>query len=53
MGLRGKQQFEQFTQYQDIFSHFSTFIIKTFAFFKKKTYYCNRDLKKLKVFQLF
>ena len=52
-GLRGKQQFEQFTQYQDIFSHFSTFYVKTFAFFKKKTYYCNRDLEKIESFSTF
>ena len=29
-GLRGKQQF---TQYQDIFSHFSTFYYKNICFF--------------------
>ena len=33
-GLRGKQQFEQFTQYQDIFSHFSTFYYKNICFFQ-------------------
>ena len=35
-GLREKQQFEQFTQYQDIFSHFSTFYYKNICFFQEK-----------------
>lgn len=33
-GLRGKQQFEPFTQSQDIFSHFSTFYVKNICFFQ-------------------
>ena len=44
-GLRGKQQFELFTQYQDIFSHFSTFYVKTFAFFKLILYISHRKVR--------
>ena len=52
-GLRGKQQFEPFTQSQDIFSHFSTFYVKAFASFKLILYISYRkdekqDLKVLK-----
>ena len=45
-GLRGKQQFEPFTQYKDIFSHFSTFYVKTFASFKLILYISHRKVEK-------